>query len=152
MKLATATSYVEEVGPLTEVVNAYCECHGSLVAKGIETVDDWAPMAQFINTAEFKRVGAYLEEFDWTEYLEFLTGWAGGTRFEMTVFRITEAANVVIQEIEERHYHGDTFIKKNVVAIYTFDEASKIRHLDIYEQARDSGQWIKEAASAASAA
>ena len=73
----------------------------------------------------------------------------GGTRFEMTVFHITEIGNAVFQEIEERHYRGDEFIRKNVIAVYRFNDSNKIIHLDIYEQARDSGQWIVEAARAA---
>ncbi|MGE0284642.1 MAG: hypothetical protein AB7P20_29075 [Rhizobiaceae bacterium] len=55
----------------------------------------------------------------------------------------------MFQEIEERHYHGDTFIRKNVIAVYRFNADNRIVHLDIYEQAKDSGQWIKEAAGAA---
>ena len=58
----------------------------------------------------------------------------------------SEVGDTVFQEIEERHYRGDTFIRKNVIAVYRFTKDSKIRHLDIYEQARDSGDWIKDAA------
>jgi hypothetical protein len=57
----------------------------------------------------------------------------------------------VFQEIEERHRRGDQFIRKNVIAVYRFTPEGKIRHLDIYEQARDSGDWIKEAAKEATA-
>ncbi len=99
-----------------------------------------------------KRVGAYLEEFNWSEYKKFLTSWiAGGTRFEMTAFHISEVGNTVFQEIEERHYRGNEFIRKNVIAVYRFNERNKIVHLDIYEQAKDSGAWIIEAANAATA-
>ena len=146
MQIITATATNDSEGPLTRIVNAYCAVHARIVQAGVSSVDDWAPLAQYMATGRFKRVGAYLEEFNWPEYLQFLTDWAGGTEFEMTVFRITEAGNVVIQEIEERHRHGDQFIRKNVVAIYAFDGDNKIRHLDIYEQARESGEWIKEAA------
>ena len=87
---------------------------------------------------------------NWPDYRKFLTGWVGGgTRFEMTVFHITEIGNAVFQEIEERHYRGDEFIRKNVMAVYRFNDRNKIIHLDIYEQARDSGQWIVAAAKAA---
>jgi hypothetical protein len=87
----------------------------------------------------------------WDEYVQFLSAWAGSTRFEATVFRITEVGRTVFQEIEERHYRGEDFIRKNVLAVYGFDAADKIRHLDIYEQAKDSGQWIIEAAEKAMA-
>ena len=53
----------------------------------------------------------------------------------------------MFQEIEERHWHGDDFIRKNVIAVYRFDDDDRIRHLDIYEQARDTGRWIVEAAT-----
>ncbi|MDE8652517.1 hypothetical protein [Novosphingobium album (ex Liu et al. 2023)] len=151
MEIITATATSDELGPLTRIVNAYAETHGRLTAAGISSPADWEPLGEYVAIDEFRRVGAYLEEFDWQEYCQFLTDWAEGTRFEMTVFRITEAGRVVIQEIEERHYRGEEFIRKNVVAIYAFNADNKIVHLDIYEQASDSGRWIIEAASAAMA-
>ena len=63
----------------------------------------------------------------------------------MTIFRISEIGNTVFKEIEERHYRGDEFIRKNVMSVYRFSADSKIVRLDIYEQARDSGQRIIEA-------
>lgn len=148
----TATATNNEVGPLRKIVNAFCESQAKVLAAGVSSPSDWAPMAEFLAVDEFKRVGAYLQEFDYPEYCEFMTGWAaGGTRFEMTEFYSSEIGNAVFQEIEERHYRGDTFIRKNVIAVYRFNAANKIVHLDIYEQAKDSGDWIKEAAKAAMA-
>ena len=99
--------------------------------------------------ATFKRVGAYLEVLDFTEYCEFLAGWAaGGTQFEFTEFHVTEIGNTLFQEIEERHTRGDHFIRKNVIAVYRFNAGNKIVHLDIYEQAKDSGDWIRDSAKA----
>lgn len=150
MKIATATAVVDEIGPLTRIVYDFVAKQGEVVAAGISSPLDWEPVAEFIEPSEFKRVGAYLEAFDWPQYREFLTGWvAGGTRFEMTEFRISELGDTVFQEIEERHYRGDDFIRKNVIAVYRFNDRKKIVHLDIYEQAQDSGQWIIEAAKAA---
>jgi len=118
-----------------------------VIAAGITKPSDWEPVSEFIDVNEFKRVGAYLEELNWSDYKKFLTNWIeGGTRFEFTEFHITEVGNAVFQEIEERHYRGDEFIRKNVIAVYRFNENNKIVHLDIYEQAKDSGQWIIEAA------
>jgi len=150
--ITTATATSSERGPLTKIVDAFCATQGQVLAAGVTSPSDYDPVAAFVDTAVFKRVGAYLEELDWEEYKRFLTDWAaGGTRFEMTQFHITEAGNAVFQEIEERHFRGETFIRKNVIAVYRFNEASKIVHLDIYEQAQDSGAWIKEAARAAMA-
>jgi len=149
MQITTATATTNEVGKLTDIVNAYSETHGRLAAAGASTPEDWAPWAEFVDVAAFKRVGAYLEELNWDQYLEFNSQWADGTKFEMTVFHITEVGNTVFQEIEERHYRDDTFIRKNVIAVYRFNENNKIVHLDIYEQAKDSGQWIIKAAQEA---
>ena len=146
--LTTATATVAERGPLAQIVDRYSEAI-TRAATGTGSTDaDWEPLKQFVAHESFKRVGAYMEEMGWDEYVRFLRQWAGSTRFEMTVFRITEAGNVVVQEIEERHFKGDDFIRKNVVAIYEFDETKRIRHLDIYEQAKDTGRWIVEAAEA----
>lgn len=152
MKIATATAVTDEIGPLTRIVYEFVAKQGEVLAAGVSSPLDWEPVAAFIDPERFRRVGAYLETFDWPQYREFLTGWAaGGTRFEMTEFHISEVGDTVFQEIEERHHRGDEFIRKNVIAVYRFDAARRIVHLDIYEQARDSGQWIVQAAEAAEA-
>jgi hypothetical protein len=148
MEIIAATHTVDEPGPLTNIVNSFVEAQMQVTASGPTSDEDWAPMAQFIAVDQFRRVGAYLEEFDWHEYRRFLTGWtAGGTRFEFTQFFISEIGNAVFQEIEERHYRGEQFIQKNVIAVYRFTEDRKIHRLDIYEQAKDSGNWIKDSAT-----
>lgn len=151
-EIVTATATINEIGPLTQVVNRFTAAQGAVLAAGVKSSADYAPVAEFVAVDEFKRVGAYLEELDWPAYTEFLTGWAsGGTQFEFTQFHVTEVGNAVFQEIEERHQRGDQFIRKNVIAVYRFTPEGKIRHLDIYEQAKDSGQWIIAAADAAMA-
>ncbi|MFA7586884.1 MAG: hypothetical protein WCY11_11925 [Novosphingobium sp.] len=145
MEILTATATSNEPGPLLELVDAYCTAIGANATGGTSAAADWEPVRRFV-ADDFRRVGAYLEELDWDEYVSFLTRWAGSTRFEMTVFRVSEIGNVVIQEIEERHYRGEEFIRKNVVAVYEFNAARKIRYLGIYEQAKDTGAWIAQAA------
>lgn len=146
MIIATATATVEELGPLSRVVVEYCDMIESrATAKGV-TAADWEPLKKVVAVDQFERVGAYQEVMSWDAYIRFLTQWAGTTRFEATVHRITEVGRAVFQELEERHYKGDDFIRKNVIAVYDFDDNNRIRHLDIYEQARDTGQWIVEAA------
>lgn len=150
MKITTATSITSEMGPLTQRVYGFVETQREVIIKGISSPADWDPLTEFIDPEEFKRVGAYLEELNWSDYKKFLTDWmSGGTKFEFTEFYINEIGNTVFQEIEERHYRGDTFIRKNVVAIYRFNDENKLIHLDIYEQAKDSGDWIIDAAKAA---
>jgi hypothetical protein len=151
MTITTATATAEETGPLTQVVRQFTDAQARVMAAGVKSPADWDPVTEFVAIDEFKRVGAYLEEFDWPAYAAFLTGWGQGTRFEFTEFHITEVGSAVFQEIEERHYRADEFIRKNVIAVYRFNGAGKIRHLDIYEQATDSGQWIVAAAKTANA-
>ena len=145
--ITTATATIPEEGPLIRNVRDFTGAQGAAMAKGITCEADWDPVAAYIDVAGFKRVGAYLEELDWDAYKGFLTGWAGGgTRFEFTEFHITECGDAVFQEIEERHWRGEDFIRKNVIAVYRFTDDGRIRHLDIYEQAKDSGDWIRDAA------
>lgn len=150
MPIVTATGTSVGAGLRIETVRRFVAAQGDAMAARVKSPEDWAPVAEFVAVSEFKRVGAYLEELDWSAYTSFLTGWAsGGTRFEMTEFHITEVGETVFQEIEERHFRGDQIVRKNVIAVYRFTPAGKIHHLDIYEQANDSGEWIKEAAKAA---
>lgn len=152
MKTITATSTAGQTGPLTQLVYDFFDAQRRAMAAGATKLSDWDGMLDYIDPVKFKRVGAYLEELDWEDYRKFLTNWmAGGTRFEMTEFRISEIGDTVFQEIEERHFRGDEFIRKNVIAVYRFDADRKLVHLDIYEQAKDSGQWIVEAARTATA-
>lgn len=146
-RLVTATSVTAEAGPLTRIVYDFVARQAQVLTAGVKSPMDWQSVAEFVDEREFKRVGAYLEEFNWPQYREFLTNWSsGGTRFEMTQFHVSEVGNTVFQEIEERHHRGAEFIRKNVIAVYRFNAQRKIVHLDIYEQAKDSGQWIKTAA------
>jgi hypothetical protein len=148
--MGNANTTPDSMGPLTKRVYAFVETQGKVLAAGISKPSDWDPLTPFIDPDKFRRVGAYLEELDWPQYKQFLTSWAaGGTHFEFTEFQISEVGNSVFQEIEERHTRSDQFIRKNVIAVYRFDDAQRIVHLDIYEQAKDSGQWIIEAAGRA---
>ena len=150
MNIVTATSATDGIGPLAQRVYDFVETQKKVMAAGITKPSDWDPLTPLIDVDNFKRVGAYLEELDWEDYKKFLTGWMdGGTRFEFTEFQISEVGNSVFQEIEERHWRGEEFIRKNVIAVYRFNEENKLVHLDIYEQAKDSGDWIRESAKAA---
>ncbi len=150
MKVVTAKVTSEEIGPLMQCVRDFTDAQRRVMEAGVSVPSDWDPVARLVDTEKFRRVGAYLEELDWHDYTKFLTGWlSGGTRFEYDEFVISEVGNTVFQEIEERHWRGDEFIRKNVIAVYRFDEQKRLVHLDIYEQARDSGEWIRESAKAA---
>jgi hypothetical protein len=151
MNVVTATASVAELGPLSQIVLRYGEMIESrAMAAGAASID-WSPLAEVVAVETFRRVGAYQEVMTWSEYIGFLSEWAGSTRFEATVFQISEIGRAVFQEIEERHYRGDDFIRKNVIAVFRFNAHDQIEHLDIYEQAKDTGRWIVEAAHGAHA-
>jgi limonene-1,2-epoxide hydrolase len=146
--MSVATANMDNAGPLSRLVEKFsAQMEIRAMAKGC-TLEDWTPLSEFVAVDQFERVGAYMEVMTWDEYIRFLTQWAGSTRFEMTLKRVTEVGRLVFQEIEERHYKGEEFIRKNVIAVYEFDARDKIKHLDIYEQAKDSGRWIIDAAQA----
>ena len=64
-----------------------------------------------------------------------LTQWASATtKFETTVRRVSELSGLVYFEIEERHFRGDTVNVVNSLTVFEFDDAGKIRHLDVYLQ------------------
>jgi len=84
---------------------------------------------------EFERVGTFLETQNWQQYTEMLTQWASVTStFETTVRRISELNGLVYFEIEERHFRGDQVNVVNSLTVFEFNEAGKIRHLDVYLQ------------------
>jgi hypothetical protein len=147
-----ATGTAQGPGRLTRIVHEWTQRLESRAVATELPAEEWDALAEFVATDRFVRVGAYQEVMRWDEYIKFLRKWAGTTRFESTQFRVSEIGRVVIQEIEERHFHGDDFILKNVIAVYEFDENDRLCHLDIYEQAKDTGRWIAEAAREAAGA
>jgi hypothetical protein len=121
-------------GPLTRRVLEYDEAMRRLVPDS-EDPADFAPLAEFVATDEFERVGTFLEVQDWQQYTEMLTKWASATdSFETTVRRVTEAAGLVFYEIEERHHRGGNVHVVNSMTVFRFDETGRICHLDVYLQ------------------
>jgi hypothetical protein len=120
--------------PLSRQVLAFEETMRRLVA-AVEGPDDWAPLTEFVAVDEFERVGTFLERQSWHQYTEMLTQWASATsRFETTVRRISELPGLVYFEIEERHFHAKGMNTVNSLTVFEFNEAGKIRHLDVYLQ------------------
>ena len=58
MEIITATATTDEIGPLTKLVNEFCQIHRQVVARGVSSTSDWEPMAKYVAVDEFKRVGA----------------------------------------------------------------------------------------------
>jgi len=124
--------------PAGRTVLTYVETMKRLVAAAKEpgfTAAGWAPLAEFVAIAEFERVGTFLEVMNWQQYTEMLTQWASATAFETTLRRISELPGLVYLEIEERHVRGDDKLTVvNSLTVFEFNEAGKIRHLDVYLQ------------------
>jgi hypothetical protein len=121
-------------GPLTERVLAYDKRIQELV-QTVKIPSDWEPLGEFIARDDFERVGTFLEIQNWKQYTELLTQWALSTEtFESSVRRISEVANLVYYEIEERHRRGDTLSVLNTLTVFVFDEQEKIRRLNVYLQ------------------
>ena len=125
---------LDRPGPLTRRVLDYVETMTGLVPT-VTTPADWAPLAQFVAVEEFERVGTFREVQDWQGYTDMLTRWASATsRFETTVRRVSELSGLVYFEIEERHFRGNNVDVVNSLTVFAFNEAGRIRHLDVYLQ------------------
>ncbi len=94
----------------------------------------WAPLAEYVDTAKFERVGNFLEVMTWADYIGFLTGWAMTSEWEGSFKRVTTNGNVVLLELEERSRVGAHTSLVNSVSVYEFNAAGKLAHLDIYLQ------------------
>ena len=124
----------EKLGPLTRKVLEYDTTIKRLVRADTTSID-WAPLAKFVAIDEFERIGTFLEVQNWEQYTEMLSRWASATgSFETTVRRVVELAGYVYYEIEERHFRGGDVTVVNSMTVFEFDEAGKIRHLDVYLQ------------------
>jgi hypothetical protein len=132
--IANTGSTLEDVGPLTRAVLEYEQTIKRLVPT-VEDPGDWVPLAEFVAVDEFERVGTFLEVQDWRRYTEMLTQWASATdSFETTVRRVSELPGLVYFEVEERHIRGGTVSVVNSMTAFGFNDAGKIRHLDVYLQ------------------
>lgn len=98
------------------------------------TVDSWAPLAELVAVDEFERVGAFKEVMKWSDYVDFLTNWATSSEWECSFKRITETADLVFLELEERNAVGDFTSVVNSLSVYKLNGAGKITHIDLYLQ------------------
>jgi len=118
---------------LTDKVVEFTRTLEGLVADG-EPPSDWGPLADFVAVDQFERIGTFREVQNWQQYTAMLTQWASSVdKFETSVQRITEVANFVFFEIEERHFRGGVHVV-NSMTVFDFDERGKIRRLNVYLQ------------------
>jgi len=99
------------------------------------TAADWAPLAEFVATGEFERVGTWMEVMNWPQYTEFMTQWASSSMgFDTVLRRISELPGLVYLELEERHTRPGGVAVVNSLSVYEFNAGGKIKHLDVYLQ------------------
>jgi hypothetical protein len=125
---------LENPGPLTRTVLDFVQTQKRLLPTA-KSPADWAPLTQFVAVDQFQRIGCFLEEQNWPQFLGMLTQWASGTgKFETIVRKIVELPGVVYYEITERHFSGDVITVVNSLTVFEFNEAGKIRQLRVYLQ------------------
>ncbi|MFM6831435.1 MAG: hypothetical protein ACKOVA_14035 [Novosphingobium sp.] len=96
--------------------------------------DEWLGLRDFV-TDDFERVGNFKEVMTFDDMVRFLQAWAPTQHWEGSFKRVTEHDNVVWLELEERVGEGAEQSAVNSVSVYEFNEAGRIRHLDVYLQA-----------------
>jgi hypothetical protein len=90
-------------------------------------------LGAFVAADDFERVGPFEDRMTWTEYAAFLAAWMPTADWDCSFRRITETGNLVFLELEER-LGGDAASAVNSASIYEFDDAGRLRHLDVYLQ------------------
>lgn len=124
---------------LSSKVIQYSEAFSALVEKakaGGLTDADWGPIEKLVDVDGFERLGVFLgpqaEVLDWRTYKGYVSKYSANTTWEGTLRNITETPGRVILELEERNGRGGVIDVSNTVTIYEFNDAGKLRHLDVY--------------------
>jgi hypothetical protein len=137
--MANEMPHSSEFSGLTRKVIEYSEGFSAIVetAKQRPLQDsDWSAMDLLVNTSTYERVGVFVgaeaEVIDWPTYKSYISQYAAGTSWEGTLRHVTEQPGRVILELEERNARNGSTHVSNTVTIYEFDEADKLRHLDVY--------------------
>lgn len=96
------------------------------------TTAGWAQLAELVATDEFVRVGNFRERVNWSQYEGLLTMWAKATEWDFIVRRVTEGEGYAILELAENAKYPDREEPYTSVSVYEFNDAGKLRHLEIY--------------------
>jgi hypothetical protein len=135
--MTIAEAQERETGTLARIALEYAAIYGRVVPRAQEPgfgEDAWAPLEALIAVDEFERVGLLKEVMDWPAYRAALTDFARTGTWEGTFRRVTELPGLVFLELVERLDKGGRVTELNSVSVFEFDDANKIRHLDIYVQ------------------
>ncbi|NVN48663.1 hypothetical protein [Mycolicibacterium hippocampi] len=128
---------VDEYTGLERTVLEYGRVVEKLVTAAKEPgfgVDGWAPLGELVAVDEFVRVGNFKEVMNWQEYTSFLTNWATSAEWGCSFKRISQAADVVFLELEERSKVGTFESVVNSLSVYEFTTDGRIRRIDVYLQ------------------
>ena len=137
-----ADAQAEVTGELSQIALEYAAVYGRVVPLARQPgfgEDAWAPLEALIAVDEFERVGLQKEVMDWPAYRTALTAFARSGEWEGTFRRVSELPGLVFLELVERLTKGDRVTVLNSVSVFEFDEANRIRHLDIYVQQEPDG-------------
>lgn len=131
-------------GPLSQRVLDYNLVFKRLVDQAKTpgfSLADWAPLAAFVATDAFERVGSFKEVVTWDQYIGMVHDWATGSHWESSFRGITQAGRRVFLELEERIATGEARDTVNSLTVWEFDADDKLCHLDIYLQQAPQPQW-----------
>ncbi len=135
--MTTIDDVIGETSGRSRVVLDYSQTMSRLVKKAKDpgfSVDSWAPLVELIAVEEFVRIGPFKEVMNWDEYAAFLTNWAVSADWDCSFQRITETADLVFLELEERSRMGDFNSVVNTVSVYEFNADDKIHRIAVYLQ------------------
>ena len=133
--MAMENASIDYDGTLSGKVMQFARIVERLVPKAKEpgfTEADWAPLTELVATEEFERVGIWREVMNWQQFIDFQMQFATSKGFETTLQRVTEVANTVFYEIEERHLTDGKVNVVDSMNVFEFNDEQKIRHMDIY--------------------
>ncbi|WP_137145972.1 hypothetical protein [Mycolicibacterium sp. CR10] len=135
--MTTIDNVIGETSGRSRVVLDYSQTMSRLVKKAKDpgfSVDSWAPLVELIAVEGFVRIGPFKEVMNWDEYAAFLTNWAVSADWDCSFQRITETADLVFLELEERSCMGDFNSVVNTVSVYEFNADDKLRRIAVYLQ------------------
>ena len=129
---------------LSRTVLRYSEAFTALVDK-MKTDPlsdaDWSAIERLVDVEAFERVGVFLtpraEVINWATYKSYISQYGGGTHWEGTLRHVTEVPGRVILELEERNTRNGVTDVSYTVTIYEFNDAGRLRHLDVYVMPRN---------------
>ena len=135
--MTTIDDVIGETSGRSRAVLEYSQITKRLVESAKQpgfTVESWAPLAELIAVGEVVRIGPFKEVMNWDEYAEFLTNWAVSADWDCSFQRVTETADLVFLELEERSRMGDFNSVVNTVSVYEFNADDKLRRIAVYLQ------------------